>query len=358
MIPSYCSVSTIFRSTKKITDFAPPRLSRRAAAFFASATLPSYVATFSGSTGSLNPRGPPRHAPVCATDASAMASRTRNDGETMGFLHAKEAYALDVDLMSHPDSFEEAGGFTLEQLMELAGLSVAEAVYDVIVADPSPAAVQSSPPSALVLCGPGNNGGDGIVAARHLVHFGFERVAVVYPRMAEMVVKNPHYGKLVHQAKGVGVSFFNEIPSRSEKIDVVVDAFFGFSFRGVPREPYRSILLDACIRPLKEKESEISTRPIVVSVDIPSGWDVDYDGSTFDNGDGEEEVFSSWFPDVLVSLTVPKICAKRFGFDDVASNNMGRRHYVGGRFLPPNLACKYGISMPPYVGKNQIVRLK
>ena len=39
-----------------------------------------------------------------------------------GYLNAQDAADLDVELMSTP-------GFSLEQLMELAGLSVAEAVY-------------------------------------------------------------------------------------------------------------------------------------------------------------------------------------------------------------------------------------
>ena len=50
---------------------------------------------------------------------------TSTDMDT-GFLNAEDAAALDAELMSTP-------GFSLEQLMELAGLSVAEAVYDVIV---------------------------------------------------------------------------------------------------------------------------------------------------------------------------------------------------------------------------------
>ena len=56
-------------------------------------------------------------------------------------------------------------GFFLEQLMELAGLSVAQAV-----ATEYP---RESKPRVLVVAGPGNNGGDGLVAARHLHHFGY-----------------------------------------------------------------------------------------------------------------------------------------------------------------------------------------
>ena len=33
--------------------------------------------------------------------------------------------------------------------------------------------LHSRPSSVLLICGPGNNGGDGLVAARHLYHFGY-----------------------------------------------------------------------------------------------------------------------------------------------------------------------------------------
>ena len=56
-------------------------------------------------------------------------------------------------------------GFSVDQLMELAGLSVACSV-----AVEYPAASHGR---ALVIAGPGNNGGDGLVAARHLRHFGY-----------------------------------------------------------------------------------------------------------------------------------------------------------------------------------------
>src|SRR6476619_2076033 len=61
------------------------------------------------------------------------------------------------------------GGTGVEQLMERAGAGLAEAAYR--FAGPLP---------ALVLCGPGNNGGDGYVAARHLKARGVEvRVAAL-----------------------------------------------------------------------------------------------------------------------------------------------------------------------------------
>ena len=83
----------------------------------------------------------------------------------MKFLSQREATCLDQDLMSPNHDF------TLDQLMELAGLSVAQAVHEVY---------HESCKTVLVHCGPGNNGGDGLVAARHLSMFGFS-VEILIP---------------------------------------------------------------------------------------------------------------------------------------------------------------------------------
>src|SRR5437764_8471615 len=52
-------------------------------------------------------------------------------------------------------------GTSVEELMERAGAGLAEAAYRF-----------AGPMQALILCGPGNNGGDGYVAARHLAERG------------------------------------------------------------------------------------------------------------------------------------------------------------------------------------------
>ncbi len=99
-------------------------------------------------------RCPPRRVRV-----RAMAAPPARTLDEVSFLSQADAAAVDAQLMS------ASLGFTLDQLMELAGLSVASAVAEVY------------PPGAytrvLVLVGPGTNGGDGMVAARHLHHFGY-----------------------------------------------------------------------------------------------------------------------------------------------------------------------------------------
>ena len=222
-------------------------------------------------------------------------------------MNAEKAAALDEELMSTP-------GFTLEQLMELAGLSVAEAVYQV-VEEKRNDNNNSEKPKILIVCGPGNNGGDGLVAARHLVMFGYESV-IVYPKQSK---KQPHYANLVQQCKDVGIPIVEEFPADTKEYAAIVDSIFGFSFKGAPRAPFDSIL-----KQMKEASGSGSNLQ-VISVDVPSGWNVD-------EGDVAKTGFS---PDVLISLTTPKECARNFT----------GRHFVGGRFLPPKLAEKYGVKV-------------
>src|SRR5512136_2865427 len=57
----------------------------------------------------------------------------------------------------------DAGGLTFDQMMENAGRAVAEAIDEWVGAEDA---------TVLVLVGPGNNGGDGLVAARYLAEMG------------------------------------------------------------------------------------------------------------------------------------------------------------------------------------------
>lgn len=225
--------------------------------------------------------------------------------------------------------------------MELAGLSVAEAVYAVVHPDHKTSNNQSksSQPKILVICGPGNNGGDGLVAARHLVLFGLD-VTVVYPSSSTSgVYKNPHYQNLVRQCLDLNIPVLPTMPNDwlENGYAAVVDAIFGFSFRGAVRPPYDTIL---------EQLQSINgngSPTIAIAVDVPSGWNVDGDTQ-------ENDIVEKYIPDVLVSLTAPKLCAQHFV-------SLGRRHFVGGRFLPPALANKYKVRMPPYPGVSQVMEL-
>lgn len=227
----------------------------------------------------------------------------------MKAISSKDAAALDKDLM-------EIGGFSLDQLMELAGLSVSQAVYRV------------HPPSAgkniLVVCGPGNNGGDGLVAARHLAQYGYYP-SIYYPKEG----KKELYQRLKTQLHNLSVPFVPDFTEALKSADLVVDAIFGFSFGGPLREPFPSIIL----------QMESTSVPIL-SVDAPSSWDIQA-------GPPKEGPGAKFMPQTLISLTAPKPCVKYFT----------GRHFLGGRFLTKSILEKYGLDCPQYPGVDQIVEL-
>lgn len=75
----------------------------------------------------------------------------------------------------------------------------------------------------------------------------------------------------------------------------------------------------------------------ICSIDIPSGWDIEKG-----NPDGLQ-------PELLISLTAPKQCAKQF---------KGKYHYLAGRFVPQSLEEKYELNLPEYQGTDPFVVLK
>ena len=82
---------------------------------------------------------------------------------TSVILGQDEAKNLDAWLMS-----DSGGSYSLQQLMEIAGLTVASAVEK----------YYSKMTRILIVTGPGNNGGDGLVAARYLALFNHQ--VIVY----------------------------------------------------------------------------------------------------------------------------------------------------------------------------------
>ncbi|CAI0447939.1 unnamed protein product [Linum tenue] len=245
---------------------------------------------------------------------AARGLQTMPNSDSVTYLTQREAAEVDEILMGPL-------GFSVDQLMELAGLSVATAIAEVCYGFPRPSEYNR----VLAICGPGNNGGDGLVAARHLFHFGYKPF-ICYPKRTP----KPLYSGLVTQLESLSVPFLSveDLPADlSKEFDIVVDAMFGFSFHG-NYSIYCSLLISIVV---------IRT-PAVVSVDIPSGWHVE-EGDV--NGGGMK-------PDMLVSLTAPKLGAKNFS---------GAHHFLGGRFVPPAIVDKYKLHLPPYPGTSMCVRI-
>ncbi|MBM3946222.1 MAG: bifunctional ADP-dependent NAD(P)H-hydrate dehydratase/NAD(P)H-hydrate epimerase, partial [SAR202 cluster bacterium] len=111
-------------------------------------------------------------------------------------------------------------GVALDTLMENAGLAVARVAMDLLA--------NTIRPQVVVLVGPGNNGSDGLVAARHLQTRGASVTAYL------TTPRTPADPKLARAAaEGVGVAHANEDPDLTllQRLlgdsTLVVDAVFG-----------------------------------------------------------------------------------------------------------------------------------
>ncbi len=111
----------------------------------------------------------------------------------------------------------------------------------------------------VVLCGKGNNGGDGYAVAWHLFRQGYD---VVLVNVFSQVPKTEDSYAYYQIAKNIGIPFgeFNEM----DGADVIVDAIFG---NGLKNE-----LNDFCAN-IVSRVNE--SRAFVVAVDLPSGMDAD-----------------------------------------------------------------------------------
>jgi hydroxyethylthiazole kinase-like uncharacterized protein yjeF len=132
------------------------------------------------------------------------------------------------------------------ELMEAAGRAVAEAVAQLAPAGP-----------VRVVCGKGNNGGDGFVAARLLREMGFEVEALLLWPGEEL----PGDAAVNFERFG-GDLVAGDVAARLVGSGAVVDAIFGTGFEGAAREPAAEAIdaINRCDAP-------------VVACDIASGVD-------------------------------------------------------------------------------------
>ena len=94
------------------------------------------------------------------------------------YINAETSALVDKELMG-------TYNYSIDQLMEIAGLTVAKVVNQEYVLKS-----KQNNLKIITLCGPGNNGGDGLVASRYLKEFGNE-VEILYPKK----IRKIHYMK-------------------------------------------------------------------------------------------------------------------------------------------------------------------
>jgi hydroxyethylthiazole kinase-like uncharacterized protein yjeF len=214
----------------------------------------------------------------------------------------------------------ECGVSTL-QLMEIAGWQVARCAWRHL----------GRPGSVSVVAGYGNNGGDGLVAARHLATWGCAVRALVVAEEARVTeVVRDHL--VSSQACGVEVVVTAD-PAAVRGVvagaTLVLDAILGAGLHSAPREPQAS-----AIRALNE-----SGVP-VLSVDVPSGLDATT-GEAFD-------------PTVEAALTCTLTAMKR-GLRRSDGARRAGTIWVADIGMPATAWLRAGLLRPPGITGGELV---
>lgn len=166
---------------------------------------------------------------------------------------------LSVAEMQAIERQADASGLSYAQMMEHAGLGLADETYA--------AGAARGLNAALGLVGPGNNGGDTLVALAHLAARGWQTAAyLARPRPAEdaLVLRLQSAGGFVLSADNdIG---YAQLAGLLRSFPLLLDGLLGTGFR-LPLKPDLAMLLDFV--------KSIQPQPFVVAVDCPSGVDCD-----------------------------------------------------------------------------------
>lgn len=151
-------------------------------------------------------------------------------------------------------------GTSLDELMEAAGLAVAQEAWMSlgVVAERR----------VLVLCGPGNNGGDGLVAARHLAEWEADvAVYLLAPRDDTRVQRLRELNVPVFTATDDAA--YESLQQAVDGAELIVDALLGIGGRRTAEGALAEVLRRA------GAARERRLPPQVIAVDVPTGVDAD-----------------------------------------------------------------------------------
>lgn len=167
---------------------------------------------------------------------------------------------------------------------------------------------------ALILCGRGNNGGDGAALARVLWMNGAQVDVVLFGRLeetrgdartnfeivqrladAETETQTHHPSRLSFRECPTGSKWDDVFRALGISYDVIVDALFGTGLTRPLEGIYRQAVEDFSLNVQTRVPSD-AARPLVVSLDLPSGL----------NADAAEPIGAAVRADLTITFTAPK----------------------------------------------------
>lgn len=117
-------------------------------------------------------------------------------------------------------------------------------------------------PAAVILCGPGNNGGDGLALARHLANLG---IPVRIVLLTDPTKLSPDAATNLRIVQAMGIPVTDPTADLPEAPGLVIDALFGTGLtRPVEGE---------AVRLVEWAQSCRSAGSLILAVDVPSGLD-------------------------------------------------------------------------------------
>jgi ADP-dependent NAD(P)H-hydrate dehydratase / NAD(P)H-hydrate epimerase len=160
--------------------------------------------------------------------------------------------------------------------------------------------------SILVLCGPGNNGGDGAAAARLLAQSGAKVDLVLFGMIDDTKGDaQTNFKKAKNPDRNVSLSFFEcssedewsnlQLNELAKPYRVVIDALFGTGLTRPLEGVYRDVI-SYLLHVGGHGDGDAPRRPAIISIDIPSGL----------NADSAQPSGIAVQADVTVTMTSPK----------------------------------------------------
>lgn len=234
--------------------------------------------------------------------------------ESLGDLTSEQVAALDAAAL-------ECGVSTM-QLMEVAGWQVARCAW---------LHLGNRPAVIGVVAGHGNNGGDGLVVARHLATWGCSvraRVLTGEDRLADLL--RDHVTAARHCGVDVTV---DPDPATLTAVTggaaLILDAILGTGLRSAPRDPQAG-----AIRALND------AGPPILSIDVPSGLDAT-SGEAFD-------------PCIRATLTCT-LAAMKHGLRGADATEHAGALWVADIGMPAAAWERSGLRRPPGVTGGELV---
>jgi len=118
-----------------------------------------------------------------------------------------------------------------------------------------------------VLCGTGNNGGDGFVSSRHLAGYGAKITVILLGDPSDLKSEEARVNwRIIERMDSIEIIFgkdlTQEVKIRIAKAQMILDCIFGTGIKGEIREPYASAI-----------DTVNKSKAYVLAVDVPSGFD-------------------------------------------------------------------------------------